>query len=257
MARRKNTGWVPDQHGAWVMVIVPILLGIIITGPQLLDIPLAVAWFAGYFAFFALGLWLKVPAKRKRTFVPALATYAAISAMASLIVIVGAPRVLWAACWFAPLVAVAVYEAYRKRPRSVASGMSTTLASAALIPTCGLLLPPGTADWRALLVACAVVALYQCGTILFVKTMIRNRGDRRWLAWSIGYHVLAAGAVIGLWLGGYCRIWPALVMVAVAVRSWLMPYLNEGRPKPMSPKLVGMVEGIWVLAVLDSIIAGI
>ena len=26
--KRKNTGWVPDQHGAWVMVTVPLLLGV-------------------------------------------------------------------------------------------------------------------------------------------------------------------------------------------------------------------------------------
>lgn len=257
MARRKNTGWVPDQHGAWVMVIVPLLLGIVLTGPRWLDIPLAIAWFCGYFAFFALGLWLKVPAKRKKTYLPALATYALISALASLVVIIAQPRVLWSALWFAPLVAIAVFEAWKKRPRSVASGFATTLASAGLIPACGLLLPAGEAPWRELLVACAVVALYQCGTILFVKTMIRRRGQRAWVWYSICYHVVAAAAVVAGWLAGWMSVWPAVVMVLVAVRAWAMPWLNARREQPMSPKLVGMIEGIWVLAVVDAIIAGI
>ena len=57
--KRKNTGWVPDQHGAWVMVTVPLLLGVGLAGPSWIHLPLAVAWMTGYFAFFALGLWVK------------------------------------------------------------------------------------------------------------------------------------------------------------------------------------------------------
>ena len=42
--KRKNTGWVPDQHGAWVMVTVPLLLGVGLAGPSWIHLPLAVAF---------------------------------------------------------------------------------------------------------------------------------------------------------------------------------------------------------------------
>ena len=64
VSKRKNTGWVPDQHGAWVMVTVPLVLGIALARPAWVHIPLALAWFCGYFAFFALGLWIKAKGRR-------------------------------------------------------------------------------------------------------------------------------------------------------------------------------------------------
>ena len=73
--KRKNTGWVPDQHGAWVMVTVPLLLGVGLAGPSWIHLPLAVAWMTGYFAFFALGLWVKARGPRKAAFRRPLATY--------------------------------------------------------------------------------------------------------------------------------------------------------------------------------------
>ncbi|APT85356.1 YwiC-like family protein [Corynebacterium aquilae] len=257
MSRRKNTGWVPDQHGAWVMVIVPILLGIIITRPHLVHLPLALAWFSGYFAFFALGLWLKVPPSRKKTFQPACLTYGLLCIVSSAVVIAMAPRVLLSALWFAPLVVIAVVEAYRKRPRSVASGLSTTLASAGLIPACGLATGADSATMSSLWVVALVIALYQCGTIFFVKTMIRHRGQESWLTASVVYHLLAAAVVAWLWQAGLCTVWPFVVMVAVAVRAWAMPFISARMQRPMTPKLVGMIEGIWVIAVVDAVLVSL
>ena len=132
--KRKNTGWVPDQHGAWVMVTVPLLLGVGLAGPSWIHLPLAVAWMTGYFAFFALGLWVKARGPRKAAFRRPLATYGGVSAAASIIVVAMHPAVVLWGVVFAPLVGVAVWEMYRRRPRSLLSGEATVLASCVMVP---------------------------------------------------------------------------------------------------------------------------
>ena len=49
----------PNEHGAWAMLIVPFAVGALDAGPKLATLPLLFAWLAGYFAFFAAGLWLR------------------------------------------------------------------------------------------------------------------------------------------------------------------------------------------------------
>ncbi|MBU4337727.1 MAG: hypothetical protein KJ548_14290, partial [Actinobacteria bacterium] len=75
-----------------------------------------------------------------------------------------------------------------------------------------------------------VVLLYFLGTVLFVKTMIRERGDRSYLRGSIGFH---AAAIIPAGLIS----WPLAILFGwFAVRAaWLPRYA-------MTPKTVGLVE---------------
>src|SRR5690625_1636315 len=47
--RRRSPGWVPNQHGAWAMVIVPALAGVLLSGPSWRHVPLLGLWWVGYF----------------------------------------------------------------------------------------------------------------------------------------------------------------------------------------------------------------
>src|SRR5690625_4543294 len=47
--RRRSPGWVPNQHGAWAMVIVPALSGVLLSGPSWRHVPLLGLWWVGYF----------------------------------------------------------------------------------------------------------------------------------------------------------------------------------------------------------------
>lgn len=49
--RRRSPGWVPDQHGAWFMVTVPAITGVILA-PSWTAVPLLLTWWLGYFTFF-------------------------------------------------------------------------------------------------------------------------------------------------------------------------------------------------------------
>lgn len=242
------------------MVIVPLCVGIYFAGWSWIHIPLAVAWLSGYFCFFALGLWLKVRTarrgNRKKQYAVPLTVYGVVSAMASLIVIVATPDVIIFAVGFAPLVAVAVWEAWCKRSRSLASGVSTTLASGLLIPVASFLTGRlNLTVW----IAAIVIGLYFVGTVPLVKTFIRNRGSSRMLIASVSYHALTALVVVviavatrGWWLA-------VAVYALLLVRSWAAPVWNNRRVaaghRTMSAKNVGVMESVFtILVVAASII---
>ena len=192
--KRKNTGWVPDQHGAWVMVTVPLLLGVGLAGPSWIHLPLAVAWMTGYFAFFALGLWVKARGPRKAAFRRPLATYGGVSAAASIIVVAMHPAVVLWGVVFAPLVGVAVWEMYRRRPRSLLSGEATVLASCVMVPLASSVVG-ATLDAR-----------------LWTITAYRLLGTRRGGAlWSSRCSLSGHGGCRGRWRiaakNGHLRLW--------------------------------------------------
>ena len=79
---------------------------------------------------------------------------------------------------------------------------------------------------------------YFFGTVLYVKTLIRERGNRAYLVASVGWHavatlVAAAGASTGV-----ARPWWALFFAATTVRAWVVPHL---RSLP-TPKQAGFGE---------------
>src|SRR5690606_17383 len=94
----------------------------------------------------------------------------------------------------------------------------------------------GHVDRRAWLLA-LVLALYFLGTVFYVKSAIRERGNVGFLALSVGFHVVAAAVVA--WLS-----WPLGVLFSVlAVRAGLVPRLG------WSPKRLGIGEIVATVAV--------
>ncbi len=78
-ATRRAAGWVPSQHGAWAMLAIPYLAGLILRSrddglPSYL-IPLAGFWVVGYLAFYATSCWLKAPPTRRAGQRPPVLTY--------------------------------------------------------------------------------------------------------------------------------------------------------------------------------------
>ncbi|KAB3520937.1 hypothetical protein GC425_06770 [Corynebacterium sp. zg254] len=270
-ARRGINPWVPNQHGAWAMLIVPILVGFITgitTSPDLgnpvrwlLWLAIMTAWVLGYFTFFAFGLWFKTSSPaRKKTYATPLVTYGAITAVAALSALVIMPSLLWWAIAFLPLVTIALVEIYRRRPRSVASGISTTLASSLLYPVMvsaggSVPLPQFFSDAQPdIWTATAMIALYFTGTIFYVKSIIREKGNARFYRVSMGYHWLALALALvmsaySLTRTGY-QWMPALgliVMTLSLARAITVPPQAAANPKKWTPKFAGMKEMPYVL----------
>ncbi|WIM72129.1 YwiC-like family protein [Corynebacterium suedekumii] len=139
--------WVPNQHGAWAMLVSPAVLGLVsglVTWnreaeagwtPAVVFPAVLVAWFFGYFAFFAFGLAAKARNPRRRAhYLTPVYVYGTVALAGIAVALLLQPALIWWAAPFALLVAVAVWETIQGRSRSTLSGVSTTIASALLFP---------------------------------------------------------------------------------------------------------------------------
>lgn len=228
--------YVPPQHGAWAMLLVPFLVGVLLSGPAVVHVPLLVAWLGGYlFSYYAL---LALKTRRPARVLPQLRLYGAVTAPALAVVVVLRPELLWFAPAFAALAAVTAWYAWRRDDRSLAAGLASVTQSALMVPVAAA--AGGTypvATWP----ATVVVLLYFAGTVPFVKTMIRERGEPAWLRASVLYHAGAAVAAVVL-------SWPIGVLF-----GWLLLRAAWLPRRALRPKAVGFIEVADSLALLVAV----
>lgn len=245
----------PNQHGAWAMLLLPALVGSVAAGPQWWHLLLLTAWFAGYLAFFATGLWLR--ARLKVRYLPPVRAYAVVTLVLGAATVLLEPAVLRWAVVYAPLLALSLVFSWRREDRSVVNDLLTVVAAGLMavvahapgaqlgaLPTAAWL--PGGDEPRAWLLATVLVA-YFAGTVLYVKTMIRERGNPRMYRASVGYH--AAVAVLALLpalgapsfprpLHGGAAVALLVLMVLLTVRAAVVPR----RWPTATPKAIGIGE---------------
>jgi hypothetical protein len=223
VARTRRRQFVPPQHGAWAMLLLPYLAGLLVSGFGWPAVPLLGAWIAGYLLSYYLLQAIKT--RRLGRFRPQITLYAPVTVALAAPVVVARPALLWFAPAYAVLLAVNAWFAWRRRERALLNDLASVVQSCLMVPVVAVVAgtPP---RWQPF----AVVLLYFTGTVLFVKTMIRERGSVAYRRASVGYHLaaLAAAALISAWA--------AVVFAGLLARAWLLP----GRP--LTPRQVGFVE---------------
>lgn len=233
MSRSRGPGWVPNQHGAWAMLASPLAVGILAGGPAWVHLPLTALWFVGYFAFFATSLWLK--ARRRPRYWPPVRAYGAATLLLGVTTVVVQPGlVVWAPLFIVPL-GVGLAAAAARRERELLSGLATVVGSG-LMTVVAHAAGPGTDPGRAWLLALTQF-LYFAGTVFYVKSAIRERGNRRFLWESIAAHLVATAIVLTY------SPWLALVFVLLTARAAAVPRLGA------TPKQLGIGEIIATLVV--------
>jgi len=196
--RRRPHGlraWIPPQHGVWAMLLLPYLSGLQY-GRCWLDLPLLIMWLSGWlFTHHAL---LGVKTSRWARYMPQMAAYASLSAVCAVPVFVVRPALLGFVPAFVVLFAVNVVAARIGQDRATGNGIaSVTMASlmAMIVPaTAGEPFTDG-------LPAALITWLYLVGTVVYVKTMIRERGSGLHYGVSVAYHAVALGvsAAVNVW----------------------------------------------------------
>ena len=246
--RRRAPGWVPDQHGAWFMVTVPAITGVILA-PSWTAIPLLLTWWLGYFTFFAGSVWIRSRFRERNR--PPVLVYGSLAAVAGLTTLLFNWQLLIWVPAFAPLVAVAVYEAWKRRPRSLLSGVSTVIAACLILPVAawagdGL----DAKAWAAF----GIYLAFFAGTVPYVKTLIRERGSKPWFIGSVVYHAVALFAALAaarITDGDPVNPLAILAALVLLARAVLMPITGARREKPWTPKTVGLLDAaITVLVVI-------
>ncbi|MDY7087562.1 MAG: YwiC-like family protein [Actinomycetota bacterium] len=226
-SRRRRTArqYIPPQHGAWAMLLVPWAAGVLTAGFRWAHLPLLGAWLTGYlFTYYALQA---IKTRRLSRFRPQLLLYGPIAGGLGVLTVIGHPQVLAYAPAYACLLMINAYYARMRRERAIANDLVSVVQS------CLMVLVSATVTGAALtqaLPALIVVFLYFTGTVLYVKTMIRERNNPAYYRISVIYHVL--GFVGAACLGAM----PAAVFAILLARAAAFPHYR------LMPKHVGMME---------------
>jgi hypothetical protein len=222
--------------------VTPVIAGTIVAGPHLHQLFLLGVALGGYLFFNAASWWAKMPARRRGAAVPPMATYAAVTALwgIALLVSAGWGVLGWLVALLVPL-AVAYLLTLRGAGRSLASGLATAVASSALLLIAiqpdlpAFLRDPRPAWWWAFAIMYGATA----GTLYAVKSMIRESGSNRFLATSVLWH-LTWVAITGIGTRyGLPLAWPAYFLVTTA-RATFLPLV--ARRRSLRPGTIGIVE---------------
>lgn len=223
------------------MLASPVLVGVIAAGPALVQVPLVLTWCTGYLWFNAVGLWLK--SRRQARYLPPVRAYtAALVPLGALVLVMQPGLARWAAA-FAPLVGFGLWMTARRQDRALASGIATVIAAAGF--TAVIMDAAGPVDIAAATRLSLIQFGYLVGTLLYVKTMIRERGNPRFLAASVGWHVACTAVALSFGL------WPVGVIFAtLTARAWFFSRM------PLSPKQVGKREfGFHAAVIVAALLA--
>lgn len=241
LSRRTLSGrhrWLPPQHGAWAMLLLPYIAAVSVTGPAWPHLPLLGAWLAGYlFSYYAL---LAVKTGRADRVGPQLLTYGGVAVLFATVVLAVRPALLGYAPVFALLVTVNVWYARRRQERSLVNDLA--LVAQSVIVVFMVATVAGVAP-AALTGVAGAVGAYLVGTVLFVKTMIRERGNAAYRRASLAYHLMALIAAAAWWGPVAAVVFALLLLRATAL---------AGRSLP--PARIGMIELAATVLILVAVL---
>lgn len=273
----------PNYHGAWGMLVLPPIVGIAAGGWSRVDALALPAWWFAYFSYWVLAQWMRTRTARKRAALRApLLTYSAATAVLAVLALLLAPYLVRWGLLLVPLAVVAIHQAWRGRERSLLSGAATTLAASLMAPvvydlgTGGrggpLGLGPDAAalagaspdgsltGWPWMWLVTGFLAAYFVGAVPYIKTMVRQRGDRGMIVGSVGLHTALMAAALGCAADGLLSWAHALVWVLLTLRATVLPLIQLRRMRSGQPlisvRLVGRLEMIVSLLVLLSLLLG-
>ncbi|MDU0347362.1 YwiC-like family protein [Actinomyces sp. MRS3W] len=282
-AQADRRAWMPDQHGAHYMLLLPPIMGWVVGGFSWVNLLFIPAWLGAYLTYWAWSQWARARSPRRRALaLPPLAIYTSWTALLGIVTLAVAPYLLQWAVPLTPLFAVALWEAWRGRERSLLSGLAAT-AAASLISAVTYSLAvggrggflglgpdatslPGTSPngeltgWPWMWLVTAFTTAYFCSTVPYIKSMIRERFNRPLLAGTAAWHGLVAAAAVWLATGGFLPWAHAVLWVVLAVRSagiplWQWHLVRTGQT-PLRPKVMGVTEIVFCLFFLLTIAFG-
>ncbi|MET8838213.1 YwiC-like family protein [Micromonospora sp. NPDC004540] len=238
-ARGRRHRWLPPQHGAWAMLLLPYVAAVGVTGPRWPHLPVLGVGLAGYlFSYYAL---LAVKTGRADRVRPQLLVYGAATALLGAPVLLARPAVLGYVPLYAALLAVNVGHARRRRERALLNDLASVGQSLLMVFVVATVAEVPPVD---LVGVAAAVGAYLVGTVLYVKTMIRERGSARYRWASLAYHLVALAVAVTAGWGPAV----AAVFALLLIRAGVLP----GRR--LTPLRVGLIEMVGTLLVLAAVV---
>jgi hypothetical protein len=226
--------YMPKQHGAWAMLILPLLFGVIASTPTWRHALLFAVWLIAYLFSWAFHQWIRT--KRRPVWLGPLRLYGGLLLPAGAVLLVLEPDLLFLLPLAVPFVLVNLYFAKLGRERAFLNDLAAVILFS-LMTFAAFRVGDG-ADARLAFELFALSVLYFTGTIFYVKTMIREKHNKAFYGYSVLYHAAFLAAVVLLYP-------PALIPAAAVllVRAVAMPLLAP------SVRTIGILEIAWSVLV--------
>jgi hypothetical protein len=231
----RQVRWIPREHGAWAILAVPLLLGVAAGGARPAHLVLGVAAISAYLFSVPAIEW--VHTRRSALLRPA-SVFGVVLAASGVALLVDRPElaVVGAAVAVAGIAAVVVTLA--GHPKSVVVSLAEVAQATALVPAAaivsGTLAEPSTSR------AAIAAGIYLAGSVLLVRSVIREKGNPRFLAASIGFHAIGVVAAASL------LAWPYAIFAAgLLARAVALPIVEarlDATPRRLRPIHIGLVE---------------
>ncbi|MFS0634558.1 YwiC-like family protein [Mesobacillus foraminis] len=175
----------PKQHGAWAMLIIPFWLGAAATGIIWQHIPLFIGWVLLYLATYPLLLLFK---KKKTSFYfKWTLIYMGPAILLFTVPLSAAPSIFYFGLSMIPFFCINAYYSSRNNERAILNDLSAIivfslagLASSYL--SVGSIRPEGVFVFL-------ISLLFFAGSILYVKSMIREKKNAHFKIISWSYHI--------------------------------------------------------------------
>jgi hypothetical protein len=219
--------FMPKQHGAWAMLIIPFWLGAAASEMIWQHVPFFIGWLLLYLGTYPLLLMFK---RKKIPFYRRWAFIYMIPALVFLMVpLFTTPSIVYFGFSMVPFFMLNAYFSAKNKDRALMNDLSAIVVFS-IAGLASSYLPGGTINEEAILVFAASI-LFFTGSTFYVKTMIREKKNAnfKWISWS--YHLL----VPILWLAAG----EAIVAIA-AIPSLIRAVAFYG--KPVSVMKVGIYE---------------
>ena len=227
---------VPRQHGAWAMLATPLLLGVAASQPAAPQAVVAVAAVSGYLVSSMAQAWLR--SHRPPTYHRRLALLGAVFGASSLALVLAWPALLATLIVLVPATAVTLGGARSGTPRDLANSLALVAQAVVLVPVAAWV--SGAWAAAAVTVMTMVAAVFLVGEVLVVRSVLRERGNTRFVVLSLGYHAILVAAAMLVLPPAY-----AVLALILLLRAALLPAL-QGRwgttSHPLRPVQVGMIE---------------
>jgi hypothetical protein len=228
--------WIPRQHGAWAMLLLPVLLGVAASSPDPWQIVVAVTALAAYLASVTAQTWSR--SRRSPAYRLPMAVYGTVAVVLGILLLVAFPPLALAAVVVAPMALLVFRGARPGTRRDLVNSLAQVAQALVLVPVTAWV--SGVWDIEPVIAYTCVAAGYQLGSVLVVRSVLRERGNRGFAALAVGFHIMLVVLAALLLPLPY-----ALVAAGLATRAAALPVAQRrlaGGPTPLRPIHVGIVE---------------
>lgn len=219
--------FLPKQHGAWAMTIIPFWLGVINGGFLWQDIPFFIGWLLLYLATYPMLLLFKrkkVPFYTKWTLI-----YIIPALLLLLFPLFERPSLIYFGLLMIPFFIINAFYTSKNQDRALMNDFSAIFAFS-IVGLASSYLSVGTITIESILIFFTSV-LFFLGCTFYVKTMIREKKNvqYKWISWVYHLFLLVVWFTLGYWIVA-CAYLPSLVRAIIFYG------------KPLSPKQIGIFE---------------